>query len=210
MIIPGVFLLVFSYLIGSVATAVWVGKYFFNTDIRKHGSGNAGATNAFRLLGKTAGISVLAVDILKGLVAVMLPVYYFDSAVSPVLLENFRVLCGTAAVVGHVYPVFAGFKGGKGIATLLGVSIGIQPLGAAICIGVFVIVFLITHYVSLGSILAALCYAAFILFLEENQHDATTIFAIALPLAVLFTHRSNINRLMAGNEPRTYLNRPKE
>jgi glycerol-3-phosphate acyltransferase PlsY len=210
MIIPGILLLVFSYLLGSLVASIWIGKLLFGIDVREHGSGNAGATNTFRTLGKKAGIAVLLFDVLKGWIAVMLPLYYFGSPESPVLLENFRVLCGAAAVLGHVYPVFSGFKGGKGVATLLGVAIGIQPLAALVCIGLFLVIFFVTHYVSLGSIAGAMCYALCILWIDKAHHDATLIFAIALPLAVLFTHRSNILRLIAGNEPRTYFNQRKE
>ncbi len=205
MIYTGLLLLVIAYFLGSIPTAVWVSRYFFGFDIRERGSGNAGATNTFRVLGKKAGIPVLLVDALKGWIAVMLPVWVFVDPSSPVLFENFRVLCGAAAVLGHIFPVFAGFRGGKGVATLLGISIGMHPLAALCCIGLFLLILLLTHYVSLGSILSSLFYALFILVIQHATHDATIIFAISIPLLVIFTHTRNIKRLWEGNESRTYL-----
>lgn len=205
MLITGLALLVIAYLLGSIPSAVWIGKLFYNTDVREFGSGNAGATNTFRVLGKTAGIPVLTIDALKGWFAVMLPVWNLSAPDSPVLFENFRVLCGAAAVFGHIFPLFAGFRGGKGIATLLGVAVGMQPIAALFCIALFTLVLLLTHYVSLGSILASLFYGTFIIWIERAHHDATIIFAITLPLLVILTHRKNIQRMINGNESRTYL-----
>jgi glycerol-3-phosphate acyltransferase PlsY len=206
MIITGTILLLISYLLGSIPTSVWIGKVFYGVDVREHGSGNAGATNTFRTLGKTAGIPVLIFDSMKGWLAVMMPVWFLSAGDSPVLFENFRVLCGTAAVIGHVFPVFAGFRGGKGVATLLGVAAGMQPVAALICIGLFLLVLLLTHYVSLGSILASLFYGIFLLAIDKVHHDATIIFAIMIPVLVIITHSKNIRRLLDGNESRTYLN----
>jgi glycerol-3-phosphate acyltransferase PlsY len=206
MIITGSFLLLLSYLLGSVPTAVWIGKYFFQTDVREHGSGNAGATNTFRILGKKAGIPVLLIDVLKGWISVMLAIWFLSPGDSPVLFENFRVLCGAAAVLGHVFPVFAGFRGGKGVATLLGVAIGMQPLAALCCIGLFLLVLILTKYVSLGSILASLFYGIFLLVIDRVHHDSTIIFALMIPMLVIITHTKNIRRLFEGNENRTYLN----
>lgn len=208
MITTGLILLAIAYLAGSVPTAVWVGRWFYGIDIREHGSGNAGATNTFRVLGKQAGIPVLLIDALKGWLPVMLPVWVWGGdPSSPVLFENFRVMCGAAAVLGHIFPLYAGFRGGKGIATLLGVSIGMQPIAALCCIGLFLLVLVITKYVSLGSILSSVFYALFILLIQQAVHDATIIFAISIPLLVIVTHTKNIRRLFAGNESRTYLGR---
>lgn len=206
MITLGIVLLVFSYLLGSIPTSVWIGKVFYNLDVREHGSGNAGATNTFRVLGKAAGIPVLIIDVLKGWVSVMLAVWFLVPGDSPVLFENFRVLCGTAAVMGHVFPLFAGFRGGKGVATLLGVAAGMQPVAAMLCIALFLLVLLLTKYVSLGSILASLFYGLFLLLIDKVHHDATIIFAIMIPVLVILTHTKNIRRLIEGNESRTYLN----
>ena len=206
MIVTGTFLLLISYLLGSIPTAVWIGKYFFKLDVREHGSGNAGATNTFRILGKKAGIPVLLIDVLKGWISVMLAIWFLSPGDSPVLFENFRVLCGAAAVLGHVFPLFAGFRGGKGVATLLGVAIGMQPLAALCCIGLFLMVLILTKYVSLGSILASIFYGIFLLAIDRVHHDATIIFALTIPLLVIITHTKNIRRLFEGNENRTYLN----
>jgi glycerol-3-phosphate acyltransferase PlsY len=205
MLITGLALLVVAYLLGSIPSAVWIGKTFYNVDVRDYGSGNSGATNTFRVLGKSAGIPVLLIDALKGWFAVMLPLWNLSAPDSPVLFENFRVLCGAAAVFGHIFPLFAGFRGGKGIATLLGVAFGMQPIAALFCIALFTIVLLLTHYVSLGSILASIFYASFIIWIEHAHHDATIIFAVTIPLLVILTHLKNIQRLIKGNENRTYI-----
>jgi glycerol-3-phosphate acyltransferase PlsY len=207
MIVWGIVLLIVSYLLGSVPTAVWVGQTFYGKDVRDFGSGNAGATNTFRVLGKKAGIPVLIIDALKGWVAVMLPVWFLGGFDSPVLFENFRVLCGALAVFGHVFPVFAGFRGGKGVATLLGIAFGMFPIAALSGVGLFLLVLLLTHYVSLGSILASIGYGLFLLLVEKVHHDATILFALTIPVLVILTHTANIRRLINGNESRTFLGR---
>jgi glycerol-3-phosphate acyltransferase PlsY len=205
MISLGIISLVTAYLLGSLSPAVWIGKWLYNVDVRDHGSGNAGATNVFRVLGKKAGIPVLTIDALKGWLAVMIPVWLLGSFDSPVLFENFRVLCGAMAVLGHVFPVFAGFRGGKGVATLLGVAFGMFPIAALCGLALFLLVLLSTHYVSLGSILASLGYGLFLLLIEKVHHDASIIFAITIPVLVIITHKANIQRLLSGSENRTYL-----
>ncbi len=205
MILDGAFLLLISYLLGSIPTSVWIGKVFYGVDVREYGSGNAGATNTFRVLGKAAGVPVLIFDSMKGWIAVMLPLWFLSAGDSPVLFENIRVLCGKAAVVGHVLPVFAGFRGGKGVATLLGVAAGMQPIAALVCTLVFMLILVVTHYVSLGSILASLLYGLFLLVIDKVHHDATIIFAVMIPVLVILTHTKNIRRLLDGNESRTYL-----
>jgi glycerol-3-phosphate acyltransferase PlsY len=207
MISLGIISLLTAYLLGSLSPAVWIGKWLYNIDVREHGSGNAGATNVFRVLGKKAGIPVLLIDALKGWIAVMVPVWLLGNFDSPVLFENFRVLCGAMAVLGHVFPVFAGFRGGKGVATLLGVAFGMFPLAALCGVVLFMLVLLSTHYVSLGSILASLGYGLFLLLVEKVHHDASIIFAITIPLLVIVTHKANIQRLLSGSENRTYLRR---
>lgn len=205
MIILGFIVLLVAYLMGSIPTAVWIGKAFYGIDVREQGSGNAGATNTFRVLGKAAGIPVLLIDALKGWLAVMLPVWFLGGFDSPVLFENFRVACGAMAVLGHVFPIFAGFRGGKGVATLMGVAFGMFPIAALGGVALFLLVLLFTHYVSLGSILASIGYGLFLLLVEKVHHDATIIFAVMIPLLVILTHKANIQRLISGNESRTYL-----
>jgi glycerol-3-phosphate acyltransferase PlsY len=203
MIVTGIILLVLSYVLGSISFSVRIGKWIYGVDVRNHGSGNAGATNTFRVLGTKAGIVVLVLDVLKGLLAVMLPVWCLSQIQSPVLFENFRVMCGAAAVLGHVFPVFERFKGGKGVATLLGVAVGMFPQAALICIGLFLTILLLTRYVSLGSILASLAYGLILLLVERVHHDASIIYAICIPLLVIITHKANIQRLITGSENRT-------
>ena len=155
-------LLILAYLIGSIPTAVWVSKGVYGIDIREHGSGNAGATNAFRILGKKAGSGVMIGDMLKGFLAVKLALF------SPLLVRSepfvdLQIFLGLAAVVGHIFPIWAEFRGGKGVATLFGMIIAIQPLAAICCVAVFLLVLYLTRFVSLSSILASVAFAVFIL-----------------------------------------------
>lgn len=194
-----------AYLIGSVPSAVWVGKAFYGIDVREYGSGNAGATNTFRVLGKKAGIPVLLLDILKGYLALQL-VYLTGSYLpSSQQFVNFKLALGIAALIGHIFPVFAGFRGGKGVATLLGILIGVQPLAALICAGIFLLVFIPSGYVSLGSMTSAIAYP-FIIMLGLNETIPTVnIFAMSVAILVLITHQKNIERLLKGTESKIFL-----
>src|SRR5574343_1108513 len=136
-IFSGVFI---SYLIGTMPTALWVGKAFFGIDIREHGSGNSGATNTFRVLGKKAGTAVLLIDVIKGLTAASLVRYLDFFEIDTVRFVNLQLLFGLSSVLGHIFPIYAKFKGGKGIATLLGMVIGIHYLSALVCLGLFVVI----------------------------------------------------------------------
>ncbi len=185
-----------AYLLGSIPTAVWVGKYKYEIDIREHGSKNAGATNTFRILGKKPGIIVLIIDILKGVLAVTLPVLF---GVQENLMEV-KLFCAIMAVVGHVLPLFAGFKGGKGVATSLGVIIGIQPFAAMICIVLFLIVFIVSNYVSLGAITASMAFPVLIFFVFKEQSVYLRVFSIVLAITVIYAHKKNIGRLLKGEE----------
>ncbi len=194
-------LLIFSaYLIGSIPTAVWISKYFFKIDIRDYGSGNAGATNTFRVLGSKWGTLVMAVDVLKGIVAtslyILLPFYLTDEWDR----TNFMIGLGMAAVLGHIFPVWANFRGGKGVATLLGMAVAIQPLVAVCCIGVFLIVLYLTRFVSLSSILAGISFMVFILFIFNEKETLYRIFAVMVALMVILTHQKNITRILKGTE----------
>ncbi|MFZ9028076.1 MAG: glycerol-3-phosphate 1-O-acyltransferase PlsY [Crocinitomicaceae bacterium] len=192
-----------AYHLGSIPTAVWVGKAWYNIDVREHGSNNAGATNTFRVLGKKPGIIVLAVDIVKGFIAVSLVKWlnYFmalDHTFDEVV--QVQVVCAVAAILGHIFPVFAGFKGGKGVATSLGVIVGLEPLSALICIGLFLIVFIISNYVSLGAIIVSFAFPVVVWWVTDNSSDVLFIFSIILSLAVIAAHRKNIKRLIKGEE----------
>ena len=155
-----------AYLLGSIPTAVWIGKAWYGLDVREHGSKNAGATNTFRILGKKPGIMVLLIDVFKGAVAAALPVVYssFNPGTSEELTIQFQLIASICAVTGHVFPLFAQFKGGKGVATSLGVIIGLHPMAALISFGVFLIVFILSNFVSLGAITAAICFPIIIRF----------------------------------------------
>ena len=189
-----------AYLLGSIPTAVWVGKAKYGIDVREHGSKNAGATNTFRVLGKKPGIVVLLVDICKGIIAASLPLILFADKLDEQEVANAQVLAALAAVIGHVLPVFAGFKGGKGVATSLGVIIGVHPITALICLAAFLIVFIGFQYVSLGAITSALLFPLIIIFVFEEQTPMVVGFSILLSAAVIFAHRKNIVRLLHGNE----------
>jgi acyl phosphate:glycerol-3-phosphate acyltransferase len=193
-------LITLAYVIGSIPTSVWISKYFFGVDIRDYGSGNAGATNTYRVLGSKWGTFVMVVDVLKGVLAtslyILIPYYLHDEWDR----TNFMVGLGLAAVLGHIFPVFADFKGGKGVATLFGMVIAIQPLVAVCCVGVFLFVLFLTRFVSLSSILASVAFAVFILFIFNEKETLYRVFAVAVALMVILTHQKNINRLLKGTE----------
>ncbi len=193
-------LFVLAYLIGSIPTAVWVSKAFFNIDIRDYGSGNSGATNTYRVLGSRYGTLVMIIDMLKGFVVVklafLIPFYVVDDFAR----TNFQIGLGLAAVLGHIFPVWAQFRGGKGVATLFGLVLGISPLTALCCVGVFLLVLYLTRFVSLSSILASLAFPIFILVIFNVDNHAYRIFAIAVALLVILTHQKNIGRLLKGSE----------
>ncbi|HTE24822.1 glycerol-3-phosphate 1-O-acyltransferase PlsY [Flavitalea sp.] len=195
-----ILLIVIAYLIGSIPTAVWVSKLFFGIDIREYGSGNSGATNTFRVLGSRWGIFVMLMDVLKGVAAtslyILLP-YYLTSEWDR---TNFMVGLGLAAVLGHIFPIWADFRGGKGVATLFGMILAIQPLVAVCCVGVFLFVLYLTRFVSLSSILASMAFAVFILFVFNEKETLYRGFAIAVTLLVVLTHQKNIGRLLKGSE----------
>ncbi|QKZ11963.1 glycerol-3-phosphate 1-O-acyltransferase PlsY [Spirosoma sp. KUDC1026] len=199
---------VVAYLLGSIPTAVWYGQGFFGVDIRKHGSGNAGATNTFRVLGKRAGTVVMLVDVLKGYTAAMLSslLWYFDVITTNEIM-TFKIVFGMVAVIGHLYPVFADFKGGKGVASLLGMVLAVHPEMAVVCIGIFLLVVIASQYVSLGSILAALAFPVLLLLkiFGEQENPLVIAFGFVMFLVVVVTHQKNISRLWRGQENRTIL-----
>jgi len=192
------FLFIFlSYLLGSFPTAVWIGKVFYNKDVREYGSGNAGATNTFRVLGKKAGVPVLLIDILKGWFAVQLSYYVTSSNIIEIQLS-----LGVAAVIGHLFPIYTGFRGGKGIATLLGFMIAIQPFAAILSIIIFLITFFLYRYVSLSSIVSSFFFPLVIIFLNDisSINSSLLLFSIFVPILALITHQKNIERLIRGEE----------
>jgi glycerol-3-phosphate acyltransferase PlsY len=192
--------LLLSYLLGSVATAVWVGKIFHGVDVREHGSGNAGATNVIRVLGWKTGVPVLLIDVLKGWVAAMLPVFFNLAGEGTALLINYQILAGICAVLGHIFPLFTGFRGGKGVATIFGVLLAIHPLLTISCSGVFMCVLLISGYVSLSSMSAGLAFPVLLFLFFDTPSVFFKVFSIIVAIALIFTHRKNIKRLLKGEE----------
>lgn len=189
-----------AYLLGSIPTAVWIGRAKYGIDVREHGSKNAGATNTFRVLGKKPGIVVLTIDILKGFTAVFLPFVAGTGDWGTENLIHVQLVCALSAVIGHVLPVFAGFKGGKGVATSLGVIIGIHPAAAGICLALFLVVFIASNYVSLGAITAAVAFPVLIAFVFGATSPWLIAFSIVLAAAVIYAHKKNIGRLVRGEE----------
>ncbi len=206
-----VWLLLLAYLIGSVSNATWISRRFFHRDIRDYGSGNAGATNTFRVLGPKIGVVVLALDMLKGVVAVKLAylVPFYTLPEHATQLVNFQVGLGLAAVIGHVFPIWFDFRGGKGIATLFGMVLAIQPLVALCCVGVFLLILFLTRYVSLSSILAGIAFPLLLIFIFREPEVFYKIFAIGIALLVILTHQKNIGRLFNGTENKVHRNKHK-
>ncbi len=192
--------LIIAYLLGSIPTAVWVGKALYKIDLREHGSKNAGATNAIRTLGIKTGLFVLVVDALKGLAAVNLVLFFPEIFPGDNTRILFQLLLGVMALLGHIFPVFAKFRGGKGIATLGGIIIALFPGTVLICLGVFALGFLITRIVSVGSILAAITFPIVVIFLDKDSVLAEQVFSIIVAVFVPLTHRKNIFRLFKCEE----------
>lgn len=200
MIMDYILFALYAYLLGSIPTAVWVGKARYGVDVREHGSKNAGATNTFRVLGKKPGIVVLSIDILKGFTAVFLPFVLGKGAWGSETLIHLQLVSALCAVVGHVLPVFAGFRGGKGVATSLGVIIGIHPPAAAICLGIFLIVFIASNFVSLGAMIAACAFPIVLVTIFGIRSPWLLVFSVVLSAAVIYAHKKNIRRLLRGEE----------
>ncbi len=199
-----ILLAIAAYLLGSIPSAVLVGKAFYGLDVREHGSQSAGATNTFRVLGKPAGILVLLLDVFKGATAANL-VLFSPALESSEYLLLFKILFGLLAVAGHIYPIFAGFKGGKGIACLLGMVIALDPLLALGCLLVFLIILITTNMVSAGSILATLSFGIMTYFRYGLDEPILQIFGIFAVILVLYTHRANLKRIWQGEEKKMYL-----
>jgi len=189
-----------AYLTGAFPSAVWVGKTFYKIDVREFGSGNAGATNTFRVLGKKAGIPVLIMDIFKGWLSVNYISFLTNIPQSAEAVFETQLAFGIAAVIGHLFPVYTGFRGGKGIATLLGLLIGLHAVAALYSILVFVVVFLISKYVSLGSILASIAFPVLVILILGSTNVSLNLFAFFVPILSLITHQKNIERLLRGEE----------
>jgi glycerol-3-phosphate acyltransferase PlsY len=199
--------LVVAYLLGSISSAVWVARTRHGINIREHGSGNAGATNILRVLGPKAALPVFVFDFLKGLVAVQFIRFTaLDSHVNPELYTGYEIALGSCAIIGHIFPVFASFKGGKGVATIAGVLVAISPYPMLLAFIVFFATFLITRYVSLSSMMAAIAFPIFVIFLfgmlimPEKISFTLRYFSLIASTMIIITHRKNIKRLIKGTE----------
>ncbi len=189
-----------AYLIGSVPSAVWIGKIFHGIDVREHGSGNAGATNVIRVLGYKSGIPVLLLDVFKGWAAVQLSFFFPEGIFSSDTLVYVRIGLALAAVIGHIFPVYVGFRGGKGVGTIAGAAIALYPLALLVIFLVFILVLLISHYVSLSSILASIVFPFAVVFLTEEQNPGLIGLSVLVAVFIPLTHRKNIQRLIQGKE----------
>lgn len=204
--------MVLAYLLGSIPSAVWIGRRFYNIDVREHGSKNAGSTNTLRVLGRKAALPVFILDILKGFIAVSLfGLLSYDSNISDVWIVNFSIIAVFIAVLGHIFPIFADFRGGKGVATLVGAVTGIFPSVVLPVFGVWLLLLIIFHYVSLASMVAGCCFPIFTLLSPAASESlAFVIFAFCVAGLLIWTHRTNIERLKNGTESKIYLCKPKE
>jgi glycerol-3-phosphate acyltransferase PlsY len=205
--------LIIAYLFGSIPTAVWIGQAFYGIDVREYGSGNAGATNTFRVLGKKAGIPVMLIDIFKGWTATNLAFFIGLSVTGPehsIQYVNYQLALGIVAVMGHLFPVFAGFRGGKGIATLFGMILAVHLPAALLCVLVFLIVLLLTKYVSLSSISAGFTFTFSVIFIYQVSVKAIIIYGMCICILILVTHQKNIERLLRGKESKVNLFKKKQ
>ncbi len=192
--------LIMAYLVGSIPTAVWVGKYFYDVDVREYGSKNSGATNTFRVLGAAAGLPVLLLDVLKGFLAVKVATLLLIYPVGSDQFYNLELAMAMAVLSGHIFPVFAGFRGGKGVATMLGIVFALHAHAALVCIGIFILVLLVSRYVSLSSIVTGIAFPFVIMLIYHNSVVMVNMFAVIMAVVILLTHQKNIERLLRGEE----------
>lgn len=193
-------LIIIAYLIGSIPTSVWIGRRFHGKDVRQFGSGNAGATNTIRVLGWKAGIPVLILDLLKGWAAVQLAyLTHFYIPHSDDFI-TYQLILGSAAMLGHIFPIYVGFKGGKGVATLFGIILALSPVTTVVCMGVFLVIALLTKYVSLGSIIAGFSFPFILILVFQTTTPSLMIFSLIVAILLLFTHQKNIERLLRNEE----------
>ncbi len=205
--------LLFAYLLGSIPTAVWLGQAFYGVDVREYGSGNAGATNTFRVLGTKAGITVMTIDIAKGFTATKLAAFIGFSVTGPhhsAQYVNYELALGITAVMGHLFPIFAGFRGGKGVATLFGMVLAVNFEAALLCVLVFVVILLLTNYVSLSSICAGFTFPLSVVFILHSSIRSEVLYGMCVCILILVTHQKNLERLLKGQESKVYLFRKKD
>jgi glycerol-3-phosphate acyltransferase PlsY len=193
-----------GYILGSISTAFWAGKLLHGIDVREHGSGNAGATNVIRVLGWKTGIPVMLIDVAKGWLAALLPVLLNLADKGSNTMISLQILTGAAAILGHLFPVFTGFRGGKGVGTTVGILLALQPLLTLSCLGVFLSVFIITGIVSLSSMSFGLAFPIFLFTLFPTPSLVFRIFSVFIAVALIITHRANIGRLLRGEEKKLF------
>lgn len=208
MIFVDILLIVAAYLLGSIPSAVWIGKKYYGIDVREYGSKNAGATNTLRVLGRRAALPVFALDVLKGFVAVTLA-HLAGYPHGSDQVFNLKIALVAAAVLGHIFPVFAGFRGGKGVATLAGAVLGVYPPAVLLCLATFLVVLMISHYVSLSSMTAGVMFPIYIVVFFRETYWPLILFGCVIALLLIITHRKNIRRLIAGTESKIYLWKPR-
>ncbi len=189
-----ILLSILAYLIGSIPSGLWIGKLFYKKDIREHGSGNLGATNSFRVLGLTPGIIVTVMDILKGTIATLLPFFFL-----PNIDHHYMLLTGVFAIIGHSFPIFASFRGGKAVATSAGVVLAYAPILFILAVLVFLLTLKISKYVSLSSMIAAASAFIISLFLGD---PILIILITALAIFIIWRHKANLKRIKEGTEPK--------
>ena len=189
-----------AYFIGSIPSAIWVSKWFFGVDVRDYGSNNAGATNTFRVIGRVAGFTVLFFDILKGWVSVKIltSLILYEPQSSEFI--NMQLVVGITAVLGHVFPIYEKFQGGKGVATLMGIILAINFSAAIGCVVIFLLIFIFTNYVSLGAIVAAIFFPIITIFIIRVESISVVYFSIFISILVILTHKPNIYRLLNKDE----------
>ena len=189
-----------AYFIGSIPSAIWVSKWFFGVDVRDYGSNNAGATNTFRVIGRVAGFTVLFFDILKGWVSVKIltSLILYEPQSSEFI--NMQLVVGITAVIGHVFPIYEKFQGGKGVATLMGIILAINFSAAIGCVVIFLLIFIFTSYVSLGAIVAAIFFPIITIFIIRFESISVIYFSIFISILVILTHKPNIYRLLNKDE----------
>lgn len=206
-------MIIIAYVLGSIPSAVWIGKKYYGVDIREHGSKNAGTTNMLRVLGRRAAIPVFVLDFFKGFVAVsIIALMRYDADVSSAWLINLKILGVFAVVLGHIFPVFADFKGGKGVATLVGAITGIYPQIVFLCFAVWAVIFMVSHYVSLASMVAGCTFPVLVVIYSSAEwsryNDVSftfIVFSFVVAGLLLWSHRKNIERLKAGTESKIYI-----
>ncbi len=192
--------IVLAYLTGSIPSSVWIGRFFHGIDVREHGSFNAGATNTMRVLGLKTGIPVLIFDIFKGWLAVKYAVIFGIFPEIPMAFVQLSIVLGIVAIIGHIYPIWAGFKGGKGVATVFGVLLALHPLATLCAAATFLLILFLTKYVSLGSVIAGISFPIWIIFVFSSGNLYLNLFSCLVAVLIIVTHKKNLQRLFQGEE----------